>query len=184
MLKSKKCNFSTLVLFVCSICLYNCKENTSTPKDLVFEPIENELSYKGIKVKLLSKCGEAFEGANFLPLPLNHGFVVNEKMDSLDILILGKPVVDTFTYVLPLAYFELLEGGIKRPFVLTYPEDINLQSMEVESYSSFMRKYYPVKVIIDTWFANYKGLASIRVTNWKDNFFAENLLEQNKYWSN
>jgi hypothetical protein len=47
-----------------------------------------------------------------------------------------------------------------------------------------MRKNYPVKNNIDTWFYKYKGLHGLRLTNRKDNFFTEELLIGGKYWKN
>ena len=169
------------VLFV-SILLFflSCKDSESEQYNKA--PVKVVKTYKGPKVKIFSKSGELFENAPYLPLPLNHGKISNKLKDTLDVLILGLPIEDADTYVIPIAYFELLENGIIRQFILAYPEDERYQSMKIESYDVFMRQNYPIKNIIDTWFANYKGLASIRVANWKDNFFAEELLLRDKYW--
>ena len=174
--------YKPLLIAFMAISIIACKQKTESKKEN--SNIENTRVYNGVRVTMLSKCGELFENSEYLPLPLNHGIAVNELSDTLDMLILGLPVKEPYVYVTPLAYFELIENQTVRKFILTYPEDEKYQSIKIESYNSFMRQNYPVKNIIDTWFANYKGLAKIRVTNWKDNFFAEELLIEGKYWKN
>lgn len=171
-----------LLIVLSGFTFFSCKN--SAENKVSNQVTENARIYNGLRATMISKCGEAFENAQYLPLPFNHGIVVNEQKDTLDILILGLPVSEPFIHVLPLAYFETVENQIKRQFILAFPEDEKYQSLKIDSYNSFMRQNYPIKNIIDTWFANYRGLAKIRVNNWKDNFFAEELLLQGKYWEN
>ena len=171
-----------MLIILSGLTFFTCK-NKRESKDNSPKTESTQL-FNGLRVTMVSRCGEAFEHAQYLPLPFNHGVAVNELKDTLDILILGLPVNEPFVYVVPLAYFETMENQTKRQFILAYPEDEKYQSIKIDSYNTFMRQNYPIKNIIDTWFANYKGLAKIRVNNWKDNFFAEELLLQGKYWKN
>jgi inorganic pyrophosphatase len=180
----KLINFCKLFILFWLIFVMACKNNNDVVNPQINGQSVDEFDYIGLKIILKSKAGEQFENSAYLPLPLNHGIAISDVNDTLDVLILGQALKDTIAYVLPLAYFELREDGMVRPFILSYPENKKYQSMQIDTYNDFMRQNYPIKVIIDTWFANYKGLAKVRVTNWKDNFFAENLLVENKYWKN
>ncbi len=132
----------------------------------------------GAKVILLSKSGELFENNAFLPLPLNHAIMLNGAGDTLDVLIMAKPIEEDSTYVFPYGYFEVRDNDkMVRPFVFALPEDKGQMIMPREGFQEFMLNRYPIKQIIDTWFSNYKGQSNTRVQNWKETYFAEDFVK-------
>jgi len=132
----------------------------------------------GAKVFMVSKSGELFENNAFLPLPLNHAILVNGVGDTLDVLIMAKPIEGDSTYVFPYGYFEVRDNEkTVRPFVFALPEDKNQMIMPREGFQEFMLNRYPIKQIIDTWFSNYKGQSNTRVQNWKETYFAEDVVK-------
>lgn len=132
----------------------------------------------GTKAAMISKSGELFEGNSFLPLPLNHAKVFNSIGDSLDIVIFSKPILEDYTFIVPYGYFEVKDQERTRSFIFALPGDKNYAIMERMEFQDFMLKEYPIKQIIDTWFANYRGQSKTRVQNWKETYFAEDFLEQ------
>jgi inorganic pyrophosphatase len=166
---------SWLVL-IFSILLVSCRQDNK----LGIEPEASSTNQiqEGYQIKLLSKAGELFEGNDFLPLPINHGFICGD-LDSLDVLVLSKSIKEDKAFVKPLAYFEVYQDGEKRKFVLATPSDTSYIAIPELSFDNFMVKYYSVKVILDLWFSNFKGISETKTSNWKNNYYAEDLL--NKY---
>lgn len=153
---------------------FSCKEQSgSTSANTEVAP-----GGYGTKAAMISKSGELFEGNSFLPLPLNHAKVFNSIGDSLDIVIFSKPIEEEFTFIVPYGYFEVKDQEKTRSFIFALPGDKNYAIMERMEFQDFMLKEYPIKQIIDTWFANYRGQSKTRVQNWKETYFAEDFLEQ------
>lgn len=159
-------------LFVVSLFI-SCKEQGGAETNVK----ETSPNY-GTRAKMISKSGDLFENNEFLPLPLNHARVFNAKGDSLDILLFSKPIEEEFTFFFPYGYFEVKEQNVVRSFIFALPEDKNDMIMDRMEFQDFMLKNYPIKQIIDTWFANFKGQSKTRVQNWKETYFAEDFLEQ------
>lgn len=153
---------------------FSCKEQ-SDPKPAIAEIAPGGY---GTKAAMISKSGELFEGNSFLPLPLNHAKVFNSIGDSLDIVIFSKPIEEDYTFIVPYGYFEVKDQEEIRSFVFALPGDKKYAIMERMEFQDFMLKEYPIKQIIDTWFANYRGQSKTRVQNWKETYFAEDFLEQ------
>lgn len=162
-----------LICFLNVLLLVSCKNSTTNTEGLAIQK-----GAYGTKAKMISKSGELFERTPFLPLPLNHAKVYNSTGDSLDILIFSKPIVGEFTFIAPYGYFEVKEQNEIRSFIFALPADKNDAIMDRMEFQEFMLKEYPIKQIIDTWFANYKGQSKTRVQNWKETYFAEDFLEQ------
>lgn len=132
----------------------------------------HDSKHMGIEVSIKSGAGSAFENSKYLASPLNHAFVVNQLNDTLDFLILGRRIDAKKVFVHPLAYFELLENGNVREFILALPdEDIYLTTDRL-SFQDLVVKHSSIKLIIDTWFSSYKGLGKLKVVNWRDEIAA------------
>ena len=137
----------------------------------------HEAKHMGIEVSIKSGAGSAFENSKYLSLPLNHAYLVNQLNDTLDFLILGKRIEAKKVFVLPLAYFELLENDNVREFILALPEDDIYLTTDRLSFEDLVVKHSSIKLIIDTWFSSYKGLGKLKVVNWRDEIAASTVTD-------
>mgnify|MGYP001156861558 FL=1 len=107
---------------------------------------------------------------NYLPYPGNYGFIENTFMnpslggdgDALDVLVIcealhqGKKI-----NIEPIAILKLMDDG---------EEDHKIIAIPNKDKESFMSDSIPesVKIILKTWFSNYKGFGEIQFISWGD----------------
>lgn len=160
------------MLLLISIFAFSCKQERVE----TVIPIK-KMTYTGIMAKVISNSGDVFEDAQYLPLPLNHCIITNSVKDTLDVLVMGKPINADSVSFFPYGYFEVKFGKENRPFLLALPEDDDLLAFERIDFQDVMLSKYSIKVIIDIWFSNYKGLSKTQVTKWNETIYAEKIVK-------
>lgn len=130
----------------------------------------------GRKAMIISRSGELFDSIPYLPFPLNHALYYNQNRDSLDVLILGKPIPDDFAYFMPFGLLDFSDEGQVRVLLLALPEDEKYMSLPNTSFTDFMIRNSSIKTIIDTYLSNYKGLGKTKVLKWRDDLHAREFL--------
>jgi hypothetical protein len=161
-----------IIVVVTSIFNISCKQDK-----VVFVDAVKKKNYTGIMAKVLSNSGDVFEDAQYLPLPLNHCIITNGVKDTLDVLVMGRPINADSVSFFPYGYFEVKIHKFTRPFLLAVPEDDELLAFDRMSFQDVMLAKYSIKVIIDMWFANYKGVSQTQVTKWNETIYAEKVVK-------
>ena len=160
------------LLLLTSVFVASCK-----PERLETVIPIKKMNYTGIMAKVISNSGDVFEDAQYLPLPLNHCIITNGANDTLDVLVMGRPINADSVSFFPYGYFEVKYAKDSRPFLLALPEDDELLAFERMEFQKLMVSKYSLKVIIDTWFSNYKGLSKTQITKWNETVYAENVVK-------
>lgn len=153
------------------IIFQSCKKEQKPKENIIFQKQE----VYGLPVDILSKSGELFENLPYLPLPFNHGHI-RGKNDTIDVLLLSKPIQEATVKTKPIAYFEVKDNMTTRRFILAIPSDSLQNAMPIKDFNQFMLHQYPIKNIIDIYFSNYKGQVKSRVVNWRETAYAEDII--------
>lgn len=117
---------------------------------------------------------------NYLPYPGNYGFISNTFMDpeiggdgdALDVLIISESIEQGEKIEInPIAILKLLDQGEQDHKVIATLKDSKM---------SFLKDSLPnsVKLIIQTWFCNYKGPNKTEFIAWGDKNEAKNEIEK------
>lgn len=118
---------------------------------------------------------------NYLPYPGNYGYILNTYMDpdlggdgdALDVLIIAESIEKGVKLnIKPIAILKLLDHGQEDHKIIAISKNSNLTLMKDSIPAS-------VKLIISTWFCNYKGPNKIEYISWGDKNSA--LLEIEKW---
>lgn len=126
---------------------------------------------------------------NFLPYPGNYGFIPSTFMDeerggdgdALDILVIGEvEKTGTILPVKPIATLLLKDGGEIDTKLIAIPADSSKQTISPEGFQEFIVEYDAARMIIESWFLNYKGRGEMELIGWQDDAFA---LREVKKWS-
>ena len=144
---------------------------------LIVSCTQKEERVKGPIVEIVSQAGDYFQETPFLPAPLTHGLLINEMNDTLNVFILAQHTNLKDMEIVPLGAFKIEEGGVSTTFLLAYPYDHNLSSMPVMSFNDFVIRNHSAKVIIDTYYSNYKGLGKTRVEEWQNTHMAQKIVD-------
>ena len=107
---------------------------------------------------------------NYLPYPGNYGFIENTFMDTslggdgdaLDILVICEALPQGRKInIEPIGILKLMDDG---------EEDHKIIAIPNNNQESFMSDSIPksVKIILKTWFSNYKGFGEMQFVSWGD----------------
>ncbi|MDG2343639.1 MAG: inorganic diphosphatase, partial [Flavobacteriales bacterium] len=118
---------------------------------------------------------------NYLPYPGNYGYILNTYMDpklggdgdALDVLVVSENLTQgTEINIKPVAILKLLDNGEEDHKIIAIPAKSNL---------TFMQDSIPVsvKLIIRSWFCNYKSPNKMEFLSWEDKTSA---LEEIEKW--
>jgi len=118
---------------------------------------------------------------NYLPYPVNYGFIPSTIMDKnkggdgdpLDVLVIC-PALETGTVVevIPLALMKLFDAGEQDHKIVAIPACKDMQTVKAASYKELDSLYFGLKSIIELWFLNYKGKNITTGVEWYDEKYA------------
>ncbi|MFD2246003.1 inorganic diphosphatase [Pontibacter ruber] len=119
----------------------------------------------------------------FLPYPGNYGFIpsteVNRQGEALDILIIAESVATgTVMEVIPVGVLQVEVAGELKPVVVAVPSRPSEQLISATDYASLSRQYPAVKDILHKWFANHSPTTNTKVAGWRDDRFAEEMIQR------
>ncbi|MFN4256211.1 MAG: inorganic diphosphatase [Saprospiraceae bacterium] len=114
---------------------------------------------------------------DFLPYPVNYGFVAGTKMDKprggdgdpLDVLVLAESLpTGTVLPVLPIGLLKLQDGGEWDNKVLAVPADASKRIVRASNFREFQMEYSAARHILELFFMYYDGLGVMKVMGWGD----------------
>ncbi len=114
---------------------------------------------------------------DFLPYPVNYGFVPNTVMekkrggdgDPLDVIVICESVpTGTILEVLPIGLILLQDGGEWDNKVLAVPADPARRTVQARNFKEFQSKYSAARHAIEQFFMYYDGLGVMTVMGWKN----------------
>lgn len=114
---------------------------------------------------------------NFLPYPVNYGFIPSTRMDKgrggdgdpLDVLVLAEYLpTGTVIDVLPIALLQLQDLGEWDNKVLAIPADPARRILTCTDWQSFQRDYSAARHLLEWFFIYYDGLGVMTVMGWGD----------------
>lgn len=125
---------------------------------------------------------------DFMGYPGNYGFIPSTMMDTarggdgdaLDVLILSQPAtVGASLSIIPIAMIQLLDNEEIDDKLIAVPVLDSLKTISALTLLDLETNYPAVKQIIETWFANYKGVGQMQVIGWQNE---EAAMEAIKKW--
>jgi inorganic pyrophosphatase len=114
---------------------------------------------------------------NFLPYPVNYGFVPSTKMDKerggdgdpLDVLVLAEHIpTGTVLAVQPIGLLMLKDLGEWDNKVLAIPADVSKRIIEATNWTEFQQHYSAIRHIIELFFLYYDGPGVMTLMGWAD----------------
>lgn len=113
----------------------------------------------------------------FLPYPVNYGFVPSTIMDKerggdgdpLDVLVLAESLPSgTVLEVLPIGLLLLRDGWELDHKVLAIPAEGTRQIIRVDDWADFQQRYSAIRHILELFFLYYDGLGVMTLMGWED----------------
>ena len=126
---------------------------------------------------------------DFLPYPVNYGFVPSTRMDKprggdgdpLDVLVLAESLpTGTVLPVLPIGLLLLQDHGEWDNKVLATPADPARRIIRATNWHDFQQSYSAARHLIETFFLYYDGLGTMTLMGWADEHAA--VAEVRKWW--
>ncbi|KAA9333527.1 inorganic diphosphatase [Adhaeribacter soli] len=119
----------------------------------------------------------------FLPYPGNAGFIPSTRIDSdgdpLEVLVIAESQpTGTVTEIMPLGMLLLERGGELYYQLIATPARPGERLLEATNYQEFSTKNAAVKKILETWFLQSDPASGTKIMGWKDENFAENIVQQ------
>ncbi len=123
----------------------------------------------------------------FLPYPGNEGFIPSTLVDSvqgrpaapLPVLVLcNTKEPGTVLEILPVGVLVLERDSELYHLLVAVPARPSEQTISPNSYSDFSARYPAVKKILEQWYLSENPRLPTRLMGWKDEQFAERLLQQ------
>lgn len=121
----------------------------------------------------------------FLPYPGNAGFIpstnINGSSDSdpLDILVIAESQPSgTVTEILPLGVLLLEKAGELNYQLIATPARPIERLLEATNYQEFSTKNAVAKKMVETWFLHQNPSSNCKLMGWKDEKFAEELVQK------
>ncbi len=114
---------------------------------------------------------------DFLPYPVNYGFVPSTRMDKprggdgdpLDVLVLAETLpTGTLIAVQPIGLLMLQDHGEWDNKVLATPADPSLRIIRATNWREFQQEYSAARHLIETFFLYYDGLGTMTLMGWGD----------------
>jgi len=158
--------FNIYISVILSIVLISCGSKS--------EKNVNHPTEEGVfEVVVTHAAGDRWSNSDsFLPLPMNVGKVNNKK-----VLILSDRLnVKSNILVKPLGAISLIENDSLKTYVLAFPHDHKVKSMEADGFDEFSTVHSSAKWIVEQYLINRKGGHSTRVKSWDNEKSAINYL--------
>jgi inorganic pyrophosphatase len=123
----------------------------------------------------------------FLPYPGNEGFIPSTLVDSvqgrpaapLPVLVLcNTKEAGTVLEILPVGVLILERDGELYHLLVSVPARPSEQTISPNSYSDFSARYPAVKNILEQWYLSENPRQPTRLMGWKDEQFAERLMQK------
>ncbi len=123
----------------------------------------------------------------FLPYPGNEGFIPSTLIDSVDgkqagplpvVILCNQKEPGTVLEILPVGVMILESEGELRSLVVAVPARPSEQTISPNSFSDFSARYPAVKKILEQWYLNVNPRQPTRLSAWKDEAFADRLIQQ------
>ncbi|GGG22045.1 inorganic diphosphatase [Christiangramia forsetii] len=114
---------------------------------------------------------------DFLAYPANYGFIPStfsnpEKGgdgDALDVMVLSSTIPSgKIIEIIPIGMLKLMDAGEEDYKVIAIPADLNLRTINTETFKDFVKKYEPAKEILESWFTNYDPADKTEIQGWAD----------------
>lgn len=114
---------------------------------------------------------------DFLPYPVNYGFVPSTRMDKprggdgdpLDVLVLAESLsTGTVIPVMPIGLLQLKDLGEWDNKVLAIPADPARRIIRATNWHDFQQDYSAARHIIELFFLYYDGLGVMTLMGWAD----------------
>ena len=114
---------------------------------------------------------------NFLPYPVNYGFVPSTKMDKarggdgdpLDVLVIAESIpTGTLVEVQPIGLLLLKDLGEWDNKVLAIPADPHQRILTATNWAEFQRDYSAIRHILELFVLYYDGLGTMTLMGWGD----------------
>lgn len=114
---------------------------------------------------------------DFLPYPVNYGFVPGTRMDKprggdgdpLDVLVLAESLpTGVLLDVLPIGLLKLQDSGEWDNKVLAVPLDASKRIVRASNFREFQMEYSAARHILELFFMYYDGLGMLKVMGWGD----------------
>ncbi len=160
---------SIFLLLSLATLFFSCKPSAELPL--------NALTEVGFLMEVHTPAGKVNNQA-FLPYPGNYGAIQGSKLESL--CIAESVGIGETVEVRPLGVLLLQEKGEARPIIITIPVDSSLQIISSNGFQEFMIENNGMKLVLQDWFLNEKGLGKSHLIGWRDERFAWNLV-RNSY---
>ncbi len=123
-----------------------------------------------IEINKVSGLFEIDRVLNFLPYPVNYGFIpstLGGDGDALDVLVLSKRLeTGTRIIAIPIATLSLIDKGEMDDKVLLIPVDSTLRVVPCETWECLQSDYPAIVDILETWFTTYKPLGVMVSGGW------------------
>lgn len=127
---------------------------------------------------------------DFLPYPVNYGFVPSTRMDKkrggdgdpLDVLVLAEHLPrGAVLEVIPIGLLRLSDLGEQDNKVLAIPADPARRIIRATDWQSFQLEYSAIRHILELFFLYYDGLGVMTLVGWGNEAAA---LEEVHKWHN
>lgn len=111
---------------------------------------------------------------NFLPYPINYGFVPSTRTsknddDPLDILVYAKPLqTGQIITVRPIGILKMTDDGEIDDKVLSIPVDSKYQIIDIKNFEDLSQNHPKIRDMIANWFLYYDKNADIKILGWSD----------------
>ncbi|QHL88841.1 inorganic diphosphatase [Nibribacter ruber] len=124
---------------------------------------------------------------DFLPSLGNEGFIPSTLVDSvkgrpaapLPVLVLSNQLKQgTVLEILPMGVLVLERNGELYHLIVAIPARPSEQTISAHNYLDFSGRYPAVKTILQNWYLNVDRQQPTRLMGWKDEAFAEKLIQQ------
>ena len=124
---------------------------------------------------------------DFLPYPVNYGFVPSTCMDKerggdgdpLDVITIAQSMpTGAVLEVLPIGLLMLKDLGEWDNKVLAVPADPALRTIRASNWQAFQRDYSAARHIIEQFFLYYDGLGVMTLMGWGDEQAAKEEVEK------
>ncbi len=109
--------------------------------------------------------------AQFLPLPVNQGFIPREGEEQReewpDALLLAEALPrGEAIEAIPLAVLHLRESGHRRSLTLCIPLDSGRRILPIDDFSDFMIEGEAARRLLELWYRQHLGYGRVQIEGW------------------
>jgi inorganic pyrophosphatase len=114
---------------------------------------------------------------DFMPYPVNYGFIPSTCMDKerggdgdpLDVLLLSEHVpTGSVVEILPIGLLQLKDLGELDHKVLAIPVNPDWRIISATNWIEFQQHYSAIRHILELFFLYYDGLGTMTIMGWSD----------------